>query len=269
MSEVNYGAFKQAKHFREGRIAPKRLIVVHCTAGVESTKGAGAEGVMEMFARGERVASAHTCSDQNSITRSVHDNDTAYAAKNANACGLHHELVGLADQSRAQWLDPISRATIKLGARVCRDWSGLYRIEQRRLTVAEVRRILEDPSKGTMTGFTDHATVDKAMPSSGHWDPGPYFPWDIFMAEVKGGPAPGRTVVRNPHAKPDYVNRPFTKGAKGTQVRWMQWAIHRQESGVFGEFDLQGIVALQRKYRLEPDGIVGERTGNLLRGFTR
>lgn len=161
----------QARWFHTGRLKPVRLICVHCTVSGES--GTGAEAVAHYFARGERKASAHRVSDNNSTVICVADGDTAFAAAGANSDGIHLELVGMPDQSTAQWLDAFSDAMLREAGATIREWASEYDIPLRWLTIAEV-------ADGRTRGLCTHADVSKAFPavSTGHWDPGPNFPKD-------------------------------------------------------------------------------------------
>ena len=160
-----------AKWFHAGRTKPIRLIVVHCTVSKEM--GTGAEAVANYFARGDRRASAHRVCDNNSTVICVKDEDTAFGAAGANSDGLHLELVGMPDQSLAQWLDAYSDAELVEAGRSVREWSARWGVPMRWLTVAEV-------ADGRTRGICTHADVSRAFPavSTGHWDPGPNFPKD-------------------------------------------------------------------------------------------
>lgn len=158
-----------AKWFRAGRVKPIRLIVIHCTVSREM--GTGAEAVANYFARGDRRASTHRVSDNNSTVICVRDEDTAFGAAGANADGLHLELVGMPDQSLAQWLDPYSDAELREAGSTIREWSARWGIPLRWLSVAEV-------ADGRTRGICTHHDISRAFPevSTGHWDPGPNFP---------------------------------------------------------------------------------------------
>jgi hypothetical protein len=175
VSDVGAYPFRRARHFHEGRRRDIRLIVLHSMESAE--KGDTAEDVARYFQTTDREASAHLCVDNNSIIRCVHDDDTAFAAKSANADGLHIEHAGRAAQSRAQWLDAYSKPTLELSAKAAAAWAKAYGIPVRRLNVDQVRAGLE--------GFTDHDTISRAYPGTGHTDPGPHFPWDTYLDMVR------------------------------------------------------------------------------------
>lgn len=124
------------------------------------------------------LASAHYCVDNDSVVQCVRDSDVAWHAPGANHNGIGIELAGFARQTRAEWLDAYSEAMLKraawLAARLCRE--------------NHIPVTLLSPSdlKDKKRGICGHDTVSKAFPpkANPHWDPGPGFPWDWFLAEV-------------------------------------------------------------------------------------
>lgn len=160
--------------WQRARRSQIRLICVHCTVSPE--QGTGAEAVARYFTSVERPASAHLVADNNSVVRCVPDNMESCGAAGANRDGLHVELVGYADQTSAQWMDAFGRAMFAQAKPFLRDWSRLYNIPPRWLTVAQV-------ADGESRGFCTHADVSKAFPavSTGHYDPGPHFPKQAVM----------------------------------------------------------------------------------------
>lgn len=271
MSDPSLNSFKQAAHFHEGRVSPLVLIVLHATAGLENASGLAAEGVQSMFADpNSRVASAHATCDQNSTAGSVHMKDTAFGAVHANACGYHIEQVGLANQTKQQWHDEISTATVRRAAYVAWQVAALTRIKLVWLNDDQVFRVLHDPQCG-ITGLTDHATVERVMPSTGHTDPGKFYALDTFFGELArlGSPSP-RPLHHNPYPKPDYTHFPIRQGGVGSPVQWVQWALQRDPTGRFDAGLTAAVKASQRKWLpgTVPDGIVGKQTGDLFTRFT-
>lgn len=171
--------YVQARWFRKGRLTHDvAWIVTHVMVAPE--KPGTAEAVARMFATWDRKASAHVCVDNNSAVRCVPDQDTAYAAAGANTKGFHIELAGYPDQTKDQWLDPygdgmLARAAIE-AARVAKK----HQIPLRQVWAPELR--------AGVRGFTTHAEVEKAFPSTGHWDPGPHFPMAHFLELVAARP---------------------------------------------------------------------------------
>ncbi len=262
-SEAPY-SFKQAKHYRKGRVSKIKYAVVHATVNKESASGTGAEAIQQYFATSDRVASAHVTVDQNSKARSVHDWDTAYASKNFNANGLHVEIYGMPDQTRAQWLDPISKATLLRAAEVVADWCLRYGLLQSYVSLADLKA-------GRGTGITFHADCDKAVPSTGHWDPGPNFPRDVFLQMVKDAarrmqkPAANENPYMNYLEAADSIYRDASPG----EIRGVQWALGLPIDGVWdGEVET-AVRALQRRHGREMTGVVVGWTLEYLKTISR
>lgn len=168
--------FVQAKHYHRGRLKKIRLLVIHDMEAAEESSTA--EGCARMFATTTREASAHYAIDNNSIVQCVKDADTAFGAKGANADGLHIEHAGFADQSRAQWVDAYSRAELALSARLVARKCRQYGIPVRHVGPSQIR--------AGARGICGHIDVTNAYPpGSGHYDPGPHFPWDVYLTMVQ------------------------------------------------------------------------------------
>jgi hypothetical protein len=84
-------------------------------------------------------------------------------------------MCGRAGWTRVQWLEhrPMIRNAAKWAASRCQ----ARRIPARRLTAGQV-------AARTMTGIIDHNTYTQATGDGTHWDIGPGFPWDVFLADV-------------------------------------------------------------------------------------
>lgn len=175
--------FKQAYNYRKGprTKGPVSMITLH---DMEAPEGPlTAENVTDWFAKSPAQggppspASAHLNIDNNSINQSVHDNDIAFHAPGVNHCALGFEHAGVARQSRAEWLDAYSVATLTLSARLAADRSAFYGFHP-------IVRNAKDLKAGKLDGFTTHAFVSDAFHLSTHHDPGPGFPLDWYMALV-------------------------------------------------------------------------------------
>src|SRR4051794_22701082 len=171
--------FRQAKCFHTGRMSAVDLIVIH--AMESSEKPTTAEACAEMFATMDRKASAHLCIDSDSIVQCVRFSDTAFHAAHVNSKSIGIEHAGKSAQSAAEWNDGYSAAMLKRSAAAARALADTYGVPLVRLGVGDV--------KAGKRGFTDHASVEKAFPSTGHTDPGPNFPWDAYLSMVRGGGA--------------------------------------------------------------------------------
>lgn len=221
--------FIQAAHFYRGRRRPIRMVVLHATQGGE---GAGkALATARFFAGGSRQASTHSVCDSSTTIDCVRDGDTAWGAKDANSDGLHVEICGMSEQNRAQWFDDASVASIDNCARRVAEWCRAYGIPAAQLGLKQVQDLHS-------RGITDHATVAKAFPSTGHWDPGPAFPWDLFLSRLHahlGGATPVPPVVDLTHPAiyfPDQAVYPDSP-----EHRWIP-ALQRYAKGANAKGDL-------------------------------
>jgi hypothetical protein len=154
------------------------LVVVHYTAGSE--RPTSAEDGAAYDQRRMDGTSAHYYVDQDSVVQCVHTWDTAHSALwHGNRAGIQYELCGTR-QTRAQWLDDASLATLRLAARQMRRDMAKHGIPAARLTPTQVR--------AGQHGVCGHADVTAAWPEDGgdHTDPGEEFPWDILMQLLRG-----------------------------------------------------------------------------------
>ncbi len=143
-------------------------------------KGDSAEVIARDFATRPETqkSSAHVCVDNNSVIQCVRDRDVAWAIPNANHDCVHIELAGFKSQTAEQWRDLYSVAVLALAADVAALYCIKYWIPVKRLTIDEVR---DRKTKGIFGH--DTATLAFQNPTA-HMDPGPNFPWDLFMAMV-------------------------------------------------------------------------------------
>jgi N-acetyl-anhydromuramyl-L-alanine amidase AmpD len=153
-----------------------RLIVIHSMEAPE--KGDTAEEIAEFFQNPPKPASAHLCIDNNSIVRCVDDNHIAGGAPGANPDGIHLELAGYASQTEAKWLDDYGRQLLDNAANAAAQYCLKYDIPVRQLTNEEL-------ADGQSKGFVSHGQVSEVFKQSDHWDPGPGFPWALFLSSVE------------------------------------------------------------------------------------
>lgn len=177
--------FVQAKGYGKGRDgkAP-RFIVIHYTAGSE--RSTSAEDGAAYDARRTDGTSTHVFADSTGLVQCVLTTDRANAARHkGNRLGVQIELCGTV-QTRAQWLDPASLATLRHAARWAARVCKQYSLPARRLSVDETRRAWTEFPKGPR-GIVGHVDCTLAYPEDGgnHTDPGAAFPWDVFLPMVQ------------------------------------------------------------------------------------
>jgi len=144
-----------------------------------------AENCARFFAGLTATGSTQVVVDENSAVRCVLDTEKAAGAKGApyrnrsvNDWAVQVEHAGYARQSRAEWLDSSSTATMEQGARVFAWWSDEYTIPPFRLSDQEIRN--------GMHGLCGHGDVSRALGVlHGHTDPGTGFPWDVYLEMVR------------------------------------------------------------------------------------
>lgn len=156
-------------HPRNDRIS---LIGIHTMEAPEA--GDTAEAVANYFKTVD--ASAHWCVDNNSRVRVVEDTDGAWTMPPTNNYSLNVELAGYAGQNPKQWADAYSQAALDIAAVCVAEWCVKYNIPIRHLTAAQIA--------AKEKGIAGHIDVNNVFHGSTHWDPGPDFPWDEFLALV-------------------------------------------------------------------------------------
>jgi hypothetical protein len=167
------------RSYTKGRKAGQPTkITVHYTAGREGYDTAEAGALYDQ--RRTDGTSAHYYIDANSVVQCVRTTDRSHTALyHGNNEGLHYELCGTV-QSRLQWLDPVSRATIRNAARqMARDMKK-YGIPLVRLVGRQVR-------DSARKGICGHADWTVGWPEDGgtHMDPGTHFPYDVLFDDIR------------------------------------------------------------------------------------
>ena len=170
--------------YTAGRNRPVQYVVIHYTAGSEGPTSAESGAAYDKTRTDG--TSTHCFADSNSVVREVPDTDRAHHARyHGNEIGLGLELCGTA-QTRAQWLDAVSLPTLRLGAIQTAEWCHDHGLPVRRLSVAQTRAAYYAAPGFRPFGIVGHVDCTEAYPedSGTHTDPGPEFPWDVFLAMV-------------------------------------------------------------------------------------
>ena len=169
--------------YTEGRARQLRYVTIHYTAGSEGPTSAEAGAAYDK--KRTDGTSCHYFTDSlGPAVQEVKDEDTSHSAfPKGNTLGIHIEICGTA-QTRAQWLDATSKATLQTTAELVAYLLTKHKLPNHRLSVAETRAAWYAPEaeRYKYEGFNDHGTITKAYPEDGgtHTDVGPGFPWDVF-----------------------------------------------------------------------------------------
>ncbi len=159
------------------------FLVLHCTqqAAEDPAKPLSARGVARYFATElseSRPPSTQLVVSDLDCYRTLPDLVVPWGAPPLNRAGVHVEICGRAEWSRARWLLhvlAIRRAAYK-GALRCRR----YGIPTRLLDAGDLTRIGANPGHGR-GGATTHAAVSQAFGETDHTDPGAGFPIGLYM----------------------------------------------------------------------------------------
>ncbi len=187
--------FIQAKHYSVANrgLSDVTMVTIHtaeCGEGPKADENVGA-----YFAGAQAPqASAHYMTDADSTTQFVLEKDVAWHAGPVNGYSIGIEQAGTAAQTPEQWADAYSLAMLQRTAELTADICTRYSIPVVRLTA-------DDLKAGKRHGITGHVDVTNGLQGGkGHWDPGPNFPWDDFLARVRA--AMGASPIEKPPTSP-------------------------------------------------------------------
>lgn len=253
-------------NYRKGRLRNVRLGVVHGT--VSRPGPPGAANTAGYFAKDHgSPSSAHqTVDGGRTAWRSVADGDTAFAAPNANADGVHLELCMMpthdAKAGAAFFASTVGQHTLEDGAEVMGAWASKYHLPARWLTPADVR--------AGHSGLCDHETITQAYNPGGHWDVGAGFPvaqWLKLVTAAAVGKTPPPVAPVHPVPAPGKPTFPgiMQIGSHGSGVVTLQkrlaargWAI--KVDGNYGPGTAAVVAAFQKQARMKVDGDTGPLT---------
>jgi hypothetical protein len=161
---------------------PPTRYVVHCTAGGrgyprESAPGTAA-ATARYFATQAAGGSAHYIHDAGGDEEHcVPENVIAWHAP-PNPQSIGDEICGEPTYTREQWLSDQVWPAVLASAVRCREVCDRYGIPKVKLGPADLL--------AGAHGVCGHVDVSNTWHQSTHWDPGPNFPWDRYMAAVNG-----------------------------------------------------------------------------------
>lgn len=141
------------------------------------------EGIMDASDLGyywQRIngASSHAGCDNLKTKTYV---DPAYASwtlLNGNSRSVNMEICGWASWTRDQWLGP-QRGRLVQAANWARQMCDRFGIPKRYIGSSGVAR--------GEAGIIGHVDYTNGTGDGSHWDPGPGFPWDVFISLVNEG----------------------------------------------------------------------------------
>lgn len=184
-------------------------IVVHTMEIVEAVDAA--RRCAAWFADERSQVSAHFCVDARTVIQCVDEGDIAWHARGGNTTSIGVELAGTARQTPDEWADPYSTAVLRRAAKLVAELATRHEVPVRRIGARELR--------AGERGIAGHVDVSLAFHRSDHWDPGPSFPWALFLRRVLAAQstAPKR---RDLPSKPsaDVVGRGADAGGDGVEI---------------------------------------------------
>lgn len=164
---------------RDGR---KYGIAIHNTSN-----NASDENEASYATRRTDGISSHFYSDKDSVIQSI---DTDYRVGHAgsyegNEHAIAFEITGANGWSRTQWLNNVAWAKLAyVIAYMLKHDPDLANFQIRRASVSEMK------ANPKIKAFYGHNDMRLAWGDTTHTDPGPNFPWDKLIAEVKKAMAP-------------------------------------------------------------------------------
>jgi hypothetical protein len=257
-----------ASNYRKGRLRNVRVGVAHGTVTPAGPPNAANVGGFFAQNRPASPSSAHVTVDGGGVAvRSVADADTAFAAPNTNADGLHVELCMQPTRDikvgQAFWASDLGQATLRDGAQIMGAWAAKYHLPIRWLSPRELG--------AGQSGLCDHEVVSETYQGS-HWDVGMGFPVDQWL-HLTTAAANAPKIVIPAQAPVHRIPAPAAPrfpgvmqiGSTGAGVRALQarLAARGWKVAVDGQYGpgTAGIVAkFQAEKRLKADGVCGPLT---------
>lgn len=259
---------RRAAHDDGPHNLPINHITIHATCGGrgfphESEAGV-AQGTAAYFAKTSTQASAHYIEDVEHEEHCVPDDTVAWhAPPNKGSVGI--EICGEATYTRDEWLSPDVRPALERAAARTRELCERFDVPKTKIGPVELL-------KG-WRGVVGHVDVSNAWHETTHTDPGPGFPWDVFMGLVAPqAPVQPPTPPLPPPPPPAPVTVGVAYGQRSPAVLKLQQFMvrtfpaynHYTPTGFYGDATKAGIAEFQFRAGVtgkDADGsIVGPRT---------
>jgi N-acetylmuramoyl-L-alanine amidase-like protein len=170
------------------RGTPISLVAIHTNEGnnkpneADDKTAENLAGYLDRENAAGRSKSYHRICDDDSTVIYAPDSNASWALRTGNSRSLNLCLTGWSHWSRAQWLEHLPM--LHRAANEVRGWCLKYNIPMCKLTPQQV-----GADQRGICGHGDWSvgkrpTLGKA--SGDHTDPGPNFPWDLFIPMVAG-----------------------------------------------------------------------------------
>ena len=121
--------------------------------------------------------SPHALTDPGETVDTCSESLVGWHCGNGNQVGIGLEVTGYAAWSFAQWTSGDAFAAVRLDAKRAAEAAKRHGIPLRWLSLAQIRN--------GESGFCTHADISATLGGTNHTDPGPGFPFAIFMQMVQ------------------------------------------------------------------------------------
>lgn len=167
-----------------------RLVVIHTAEGATSAAGLGG-----YFGTTAAASSSHVGIDADGVIQYVPYTRQSWTLRNGNPISENAELCGFASMTRTEWLSETDvtrefipgkgRKTVRRPRQMLRHaaaWTALRCAENK----VPLRKLDPADVDAGQRGVIGHADWTLSRVGQGtHTDPGPGFPWDVFLADVQ------------------------------------------------------------------------------------
>jgi hypothetical protein len=151
-------------------------VAIHTTEGIMDARDLG------YYWQRINSASSHAGCDNAKTVTYVDPVYASWTLLNGNSRSVNMEICGWARWTRDEWLGP-QRGRLVQAANWARQMCDRFGIPKRHIGATGVAR--------GEAGIIGHVDYTNGAKDGTHWDPGPGFPWDVFINLVNGSSGPG------------------------------------------------------------------------------